>query len=170
MAAFLAAAALGVIARENVSDAMEAFHAFDGLPHRLEWVAEYNDVLYINDSKATNDEAAAVALKAMTRPTRLLLGGRDKGGGYAQVAAHGSRIERVYAFGEAQGPIGEALGESFDVSRSKDLETAFREAHGQAQPGDVVLLAPACSSFDAFPNFMVRGDAFKSLVAGLEAA
>ncbi|HKW49000.1 MAG TPA: UDP-N-acetylmuramoyl-L-alanine--D-glutamate ligase [Gemmatimonadaceae bacterium] len=150
--------ALGAIAR--------GLRTFKGLEHRIESVAEVNGVLWINDSKSTNVASTDVALRGMTRPTILLLGGRHKGEPYTSLADEIRRtVKVVLAYGESapiiEGDLGsvvpvERLGSSFT-----DVVTAARRA---ATNGDVVLLSPACSSYDMFENYEQRGREFKRLV------
>ncbi|MBI3180218.1 MAG: UDP-N-acetylmuramoyl-L-alanine--D-glutamate ligase, partial [Deltaproteobacteria bacterium] len=143
---------------------MRGYQDFSGLEHRLERVAEINGVLYINDSKATNDDSAAVALAAVERPVVLLLGGRDKGGGYDRTLRAATRVRVVIAFGEARELIAQAFARHPDVQVCPTFNQAFAQAAARARPGDAVLLAPACSSFDEFKNYAERGRAFKALV------
>ncbi|MEO0815471.1 MAG: UDP-N-acetylmuramoyl-L-alanine--D-glutamate ligase, partial [Myxococcota bacterium] len=141
---------------------------FPGLPDRLEFVQELNGVAYINDSKATNDEAAATAVLAMDRPVVLLAGGVEKGGGYRKLvdAARG-RVRCALCYGEAGAAIATELSSSLDTENLRGFADAFDRAQQLAQSGDVVLLAPACSSFDEFSNYRARGEAFRSAVARL---
>ena len=139
--------------------------SFKPIPHRLEPVGEPDGVLWINDSKATNIGAARVALEAMTRPTVLLLGGRHKGEPYtALLDAMRPRVKLVLAFGEA-GPIVERdLMGHVPVERfGSSFEQVIARARAVSVRGDVVLLAPACSSFDMFRNYEDRGATFRQL-------
>ncbi len=165
MAAILAAYALGVTDAKILT---RGYQAFVGLEHRLEMVAEVNGVLYINDSKATNDDAAAVALGAVERPVVLLAGGRDKGGGYGRTLKAAARVRLVVAFGEARELIAKAFQGQHRVEVVTTFKDAFTLAASRARPGDAVLLAPACSSFDEFKNYAERGRAFKALVLAAE--
>ncbi len=170
LAAFLASDALGLNADQDWKKVLLGYRTFDGLEHRLELVANDNGVRYVNDSKATNDSAAAVAIRAIERPIILLAGGRGKGAGYSDIlAASVDRVRHVVAFGESRDEIADVFYEHKEnigagVSRRVSLEEAFREASFLALPGDVVLLAPACSSFDQFSSYVERGLAFKKLV------
>ncbi|MCK5689925.1 UDP-N-acetylmuramoyl-L-alanine--D-glutamate ligase, partial [Myxococcota bacterium] len=169
VAALLGAIAMGCgKTKDEIQTLCETCLDFPGLEHRLERVAEVNDILYINDSKATNDDAAKVALEAMTRPAVLLVGGMDKGTGYSAVTKASLKYARVViAFGEARHVIESALTKHPRVFVRSTMEEAFDLAVEEARGGDVVLLAPACSSFDQYQNFKVRGDVFRSLVAEL---
>jgi UDP-N-acetylmuramoylalanine--D-glutamate ligase len=144
-----------------------AYNAFAGLEHRLELAGEVAQVQYINDSKATNDASAATAVQAMDRPVVLLVGGFDKGGGYARLRQACSQrpMRHVVAFGAAAQVIAAALADlPVAISCVSGLEPALERARALAQPGDVVLMAPACSSFDAFADYRQRGRAFKDWV------
>lgn len=143
-----------------------------GLPHRLEPVGEFGGVLWVNDSKATNVAAATVAVEAFDRPIVLMLGGRHKGEPYtslAQAADH--RLRAVIAFGEAAPRIvAELENVAPEIIVENGMDAAVRAAGRQAEPGDVVLFSPACSSFDMYPNFEVRGEAFVRAVRTLQEA
>jgi UDP-N-acetylmuramoylalanine--D-glutamate ligase len=140
-----------------------------GLPHRLEVVGEYEGVLWINDSKATNVAAATAAVRAFDRPIVLMLGGRHKGEPYTEIAtAAGDRLRAIVAFGEAAPKIvGELEHAAPRVSVENGMEAAVRAAARHAEPGDVVLFSPACSSFDMYPNYEVRGETFARTVRTL---
>jgi UDP-N-acetylmuramoylalanine--D-glutamate ligase len=137
--------------------------------HVLEKVAEIDGVAYYNDSKATNVAAARMSLAAFTGPVLLVLGGKYKGGDFRELAPllveHGST---VLAIGEARGMIAEALSGAVRVVSCATLRDAVREGHRLARPGDVVLLAPACASFDMFLDYAERGRAFKAEVRALQ--
>ena len=170
-----AAAFLAVHALSNMPAAtlLPAYGTFRGLEHRLEVVADVGGVIYINDSKATNDASAAIAVRAIERPTWVLVGGKDKGGGYALLrqAAQEQRVRGVVAFGAAAKAVTEAFGgSSVPLHAAGSMEQALMWAHGHAQPGDAILLSPACASFDAFDNYMHRGRVFKALVQALPKA
>lgn len=161
LAAALAARAVG-LPDDAIADAMPSFRP---LPHRLEPIRETDGVLWINDSKATSVTATARALEAMTRPPVLLLGGHHKGESYASLAgALAGRHGTVVAFGEAARLIEEDLARTVRCERATSFDDAVTRAHRLARPGDVVLLSPACSSYDAFRNFEERGERFRSLV------
>jgi UDP-N-acetylmuramoylalanine--D-glutamate ligase len=166
-AATTAARALGV---EDARIA-EALETFPGVAHRLEPVANANGVLFVNDSKATNTAAARKAVAAYDAPLHVILGGRGKGESYTELALDlAGRARRAYLIGEAAREIDLALElAGVDHELSGDLETAVRSAAENARPGEVVLLAPACASYDQFHDFEERGDAFKRLVAEVTA-
>ncbi len=149
-------------ARMQIARAISSFRA---LGHRLEVVGESGGVLWINDSKATNVGSTEVALKGMTRPTILLLGGRHKGEPYTALAEPLRRIgKKVLVYGEAA-PIAEAdLGGLVPLERlGSSFAEVMERARSLAEPGDVVLLSPACSSYDMFRNYEERGAEFKRL-------
>jgi UDP-N-acetylmuramoylalanine--D-glutamate ligase len=147
----------------------EALSTFPGVPHRIELVRERNRVRYVNDSKATNVAAARRALASFPEsPLHVILGGRGKAEPYEPLASAFKPGDRAYLIGEAAPEIASALdnaGVSF--VRSGDLATAVREASSAAPPGAVVLLSPACASFDQFESFEARGDEFRRLVEEL---
>ncbi len=157
-------------ARRRMANAVATFHA---LPHRLEPVADAHGVLWLNDSKATNVASTQVALASMTRPTVVLLGGRHKGEPYDTLIPELRRTAKtVLAYGEAAARIrGDLLEPLRGVVPVEDLGAAsFAEIMARARtlalPGDVVLLSPACSSYDMFTNFEDRGRRFAQLASG----
>lgn len=157
-------------ARRKVAAALGTFRA---LKHRMEPVGEYGGVAWINDSKATNVSSTRVAVEGMRRPYVLLLGGRHKGEPYTSLAepfrAHG---KVVIAYGESAPVIERDLGSLVKVERmGSDFAEVIARARELTQPGDAVLLSPACSSYDMFNNYEERGAAFRSLAAkGTEGA
>jgi UDP-N-acetylmuramoylalanine--D-glutamate ligase len=165
-AATAAARAAGASDREIA----QALRMFRGVPHRLEPVAEVDGVHWVNDSKATNVAAALRALAAYDAPILLIAGGRAKGESFAPLAqAAKGHVRCAYLVGEAADQIAFALGEiPHEVSR--ELHTAVRDAARAAKPGDVVLLSPACASYDQFADFEDRGDEFRRLVGELNPA
>jgi UDP-N-acetylmuramoylalanine--D-glutamate ligase len=146
----------------------DGLRSFRGLPHRIEVVTETGGVLWINDSKSTNLNATTVALRGMSRPTILLLGGRHKGEPYGALEPELRRtVTRVIAYGEAAPQIARDLQGIVPVEQGGTSFTEVVErARRAAVPGDVVLLSPACSSFDMFDNYENRGTEFKRLVGG----
>lgn len=142
----------------------EGLTSFVAPPHRLELVGERDGVLWINDSKATNIGAARVAIEAMERPTVLLLGGKHKGEPYtALLPAMAGRVKAVVAYGEAESLVVADLAGHVPVERGgSSFEAVIARARALAAPGDAVLLAPACSSFDMFANYEERGASFRS--------
>jgi UDP-N-acetylmuramoylalanine--D-glutamate ligase len=148
----------------------EALSTFPGVEHRLELVAELDGVRYVNDSKATNTAAARRGIAAYAgTPLRLILGGSLKGESFDELAEGlPPSVRSVDLIGEATEQLAAALGRAGRTyRRSGDLATAVGAAAGDAEPGDVVLLSPACASFDQFANFEERGEAFRRLVKDL---
>jgi UDP-N-acetylmuramoylalanine--D-glutamate ligase len=168
-AAYAAVRGLGVAPQA----AAAGLPQFAGLAHRMEQLAVVDGVRYVNDSKATNPEAAARALASFDR-IYWIAGGRPKQGGLDAVLPWLDRVRHAYLIGEAAGPFAEWLAPYVACSQCGDLATAFDQARAAAQrdagEDPVVLLTPACASFDQFSNFEARGDAFRALVAGLAEA
>jgi UDP-N-acetylmuramoylalanine--D-glutamate ligase len=161
----LAAALAGLAMGADADAVSRALRSFGGLEHRLESLGERAGVLWINDSKATNVGAARVALRAVDRPIILLLGGRPKGEPYtALLPDMAERVRAVVAYGEAAAQVEEALLPHVPVIRvDGSFEKVVDAAAALARPGDVVLLAPACASFDMFRDYEERGRRFKAL-------
>ncbi|MFN2384215.1 MAG: UDP-N-acetylmuramoyl-L-alanine--D-glutamate ligase [Gemmatimonadota bacterium] len=166
LAATLAASLMGI----DTAAIAEGLASFPGIAHRLETIAVVGGVTWINDSKATNVAAAAVALETCRAPLVVILGGRHKEAPYAPLApALASHAREVLAIGEAATRIAAELGGAAPVTVVETLERAVERADEIARPGDVVLLSPACSSYDQFASFEERGDRFRALVADLAA-
>jgi UDP-N-acetylmuramoylalanine--D-glutamate ligase len=145
----------------------EGLRRFRSLEHRIEAVADVDGVLWINDSKSTNIASTLVALRGMTQPTVLLLGGKHKGEPYTALTPELHRVvKRVIAYGQAAPEITRDLSGILDVEQGgSDFAKVIERARRAAAPGDVVLLSPACSSFDMFKNYEQRGAEFKRLVS-----
>lgn len=178
---------LRLVGRHNVANALAAglaaalagcdgeaigrgLSTFDALPHRLQPVLrDDRDVLWVNDSKATNVSATRVAIQAFDEPVVLVLGGRGKGEDFERlVPAVKDRVRALVAFGEAAPQIVAALGDEVPETRTETGMTGVAScAASLARRGDVVLFSPACSSYDMFPNYEVRGNAFVRAVQGL---
>jgi UDP-N-acetylmuramoylalanine--D-glutamate ligase len=166
LAAVCAGALMGC-APEKIRQAVRNFKAVE---HRLEFVATIRGVDYYNDSKATNVDATVKALESFPANIYLILGGKDKGSDYTVLNdLLRQRVKRVYTIGAAAAKI-ESQIKGSEVVHAETLENAIRKAHAVAQPGDVVLLAPACASFDQFKSYEHRGMVFKQIVRGLAAA
>jgi UDP-N-acetylmuramoylalanine--D-glutamate ligase len=164
MAAALAAASMGV----SPSAMQETLDRYCGLSHRVERVRSWKGIDFYDDSKATNVGAVVKAIETFDRPILLFLGGRDKMGSYDPlVEPLNGKCKGVLAFGEAAPRIEKELGKRLPVASHPDLETAFQDAVANAASGDIVLLSPACSSFDQYESYAKRGDHFKKLVAQL---
>lgn len=160
--AAVCAARLAGVEAEVIRKAVESFKAVE---HRLEFVAEINGVDYYNDSKATNVDAAAKAIAAFPGGIHLILGGKDKNSDYRQLRSLlEERVKTVYTIGAAAEKIETHIYGSVPVVSCGTLEQAVTKAAEAAQPGEIVLLAPACSSFDQFENYEHRGQVFKELV------
>jgi UDP-N-acetylmuramoylalanine--D-glutamate ligase len=156
-AAYAAVRALGL----GPAKIAEGLKTFPGLPHRLETVAEKDGVLFVNDSKATNADAAEKALTAFDR-VRWIAGGVQKEGGIASLRPHFGRVAKAYLIGEAAAAFAETLGDApHEICGT--LDVAVARAAAEAEPGDAVLLSPACASFDQFADFEARGRAFAAL-------
>jgi UDP-N-acetylmuramoylalanine--D-glutamate ligase len=164
----LVAAAAARVLGADAGAIARAVRVFRGVEHVLELVATVDGVAYYNDSKATNVDAARRSLEAFDRPVVLILGGRYKGGDFADLApALAERGRRVIAIGEAAERVRAALARTVPVQAAASLAEAVAAARAAAFTGDVVLLAPACSSFDMFADYAERGRAFKAEVSRL---
>jgi UDP-N-acetylmuramoylalanine--D-glutamate ligase len=182
----LAVSELGLRGAHNVQNAMAAaavclargvdpeavaagLRSFGGLPHRLEEVATVGGVLYVNDSKATNVASALVGIDSFPGGVHVILGGRSKGGGFTElVPALAERCRAAYLIGETAPELREALAPAgVPLHDCRDLERAVHAAAAGAGPGDVVLLSPACPSFDQYTSYEQRGDHFRALAQAL---
>ena len=164
----LAAAAV-CLARGIEADAVAAgLRTFAGVPHRLERIAVIDGVAWVNDSKATNVASAIVGLRAFPGGVHLIAGGRGKQQDFSPLAPLvAERCRAVYLIGEAAGDLGDALANTgVPAADVGDLERAVAQARAAARDGDVVLLSPACASFDQYRDFEARGDRFRALVEG----
>lgn len=160
--AAVCAARLAGVAPEAIRQAVEAFKAVE---HRLEFVANINGVDYYNDSKATNVDAAAKAIAAFAGGIHLILGGKDKNSDYRQLRPLlEERVKTVYTIGTAAEKIETHISGAVPIISAGTLDQAVAKASEAARPGEIVLLAPACSSFDQFENYEHRGQVFKELV------
>ena len=162
-AAATAAARAAGASEQQIADALRTF---PGVPHRLEEVAEIGGVRFVNDSKATNAAAARRAVAAFDEPLHVILGGLGKSESYAELARDlQAKGARAYLIGAAAAEHAAAL--EIPYERSGDLETAVRGAATAARPGEIVLLSPACASYDQFEDFEHRGNEFRRIVEGL---
>ncbi len=164
----LAAAAMAVLYGVPTAEVRAALQTFPGVPHRQEPVGEVNGVLYINDSKGTNPDSTLMALAACTRPTVLILGGFSKGSDFSPLLPLiKQHVKHIVLVGETAEVIAETLTaggfEDFEHA-GYDFEKCVRLAAAATQPGDAVLLSPACASWDMFKSFEQRGDVFRELV------
>ncbi|MFC4291775.1 UDP-N-acetylmuramoyl-L-alanine--D-glutamate ligase [Sphingorhabdus arenilitoris] len=156
------AKALGI----NETQWRRSFAAFRGLEHRMEIVGEHDGVLFVNDSKATNAASTAPALAAYPR-IRWILGGVPKSDNLDECAPNFGNVVKAYTIGEAGGDFERLLQPHMPVESCEMLVTAVAKAASEAQPGEVVMLSPACASFDQFKDFEARGNAFKAAFASL---
>ena len=143
-----------------------AMRSFKGLAHRMEVVAERNGVLFVNDSKATNAASTAPALAAYPR-VHWIVGGLPKTDNLDECVPNFGHVVKAYTIGEAGPLFYEMLSPHLPVERSEMMGAAVHSAAAQAQPGDVIMLSPACASFDQFKDFEARGDAFRAIVEAL---
>lgn len=164
----LAALAAGEFMGLPLSAMLQVLPEFPGLPHRMQLVARKGGVNYINDSKATNIGAAVASIESIDGIVVLIAGGEAKGGDFNHLsAALTDRLRAAVLIGSDADKIAQALENQAPVHIANDINEAVVHAAGFAQSGDTVLLAPACASFDQFPNFEVRGDAFGEAVLDL---
>ncbi|HZU32506.1 MAG TPA: UDP-N-acetylmuramoyl-L-alanine--D-glutamate ligase [Candidatus Angelobacter sp.] len=164
----LAAVAMTMVAGCTPQQVQSAVREFRAVEHRLELVASINGIAFYNDSKATNVDATVKALESFPGNIHIILGGKDKGSDYSVLTPLlKERVKRVYLIGAASDKIASQVQGAATLVRSVTLDRAVRQAFDAAQPGDVVLLAPACASFDQFENYEHRGRVFKELVQSL---
>ena len=143
----------------------EGIEAFQAVEHRLEFVTKINGVEFYNDSKATNVDATAKAIAAFSVGIHLILGGKDKNSDYTLLSQLlRDHVRAVYTIGSAAAKIESELRGVVSILSCETLEKAVSAAASEARPGEVVLLAPACSSFDQFESYEQRGRVFKELV------
>jgi len=165
----MAASAMALLAGCPVGAVIDSLKEFPGLEHRLEFVREMNGVMYFNDSKGTNIGAVIKSLESFQEPIILIAGGRDKAGDFSLLSQLvEERVKALVLIGEASEKIRKALGDITDTVMAKDLRDAVHVSRSKAAKGDVVLLSPACASFDMFVNFEDRGRQFKKIVAEME--
>jgi UDP-N-acetylmuramoylalanine--D-glutamate ligase len=166
----IAAAALSSLAAgANIEGIKTAVEKFKGLPHRLEYVATVGGIKYFDDSKATNTGAVIRALQTFETPVILIMGGRDKGGDYGVLEKYiRKHVKLIVVAGEASEKIISELGGILPIIRADSLNEAVLESQKSASSGDTVLLSPACSSFDMFENYHMRGEAFQHAVKNLK--
>jgi UDP-N-acetylmuramoylalanine--D-glutamate ligase len=165
----LATASVARIAGASLSQLAAAVRSFEGVEHRIDFVRRVSGVGFYNDSKATNVDAALKSLDSFSERLFVILGGKDKGSDYAPLAGPlRQHAAAALLIGQAAAKIEAAIAGAVPVVRCGTLERAVETAYGQARPGDVVLLAPACASFDQFDNYEHRGRAFKQAVAILQ--
>lgn len=161
----MVAASMAYLMGVSSKDIEEGIDAFKGVEHRIEYVDEINGVCYYNDSKGTNVDATIVALKAFEKPVHLLAGGYDKKTGFDDLKPYLSKVKQMYVFGEVKDQLKNLCPNAIVV---ETMDEAIVLAHQNAKDGEVVLLSPACASWDQFPNFEVRGKLFKEKVKQLK--
>jgi UDP-N-acetylmuramoylalanine--D-glutamate ligase len=165
----LAAVCIGMLVKAEPAAIRRAVEEFRAVEHRLEYVGAVRGVEYYNDSKATNVDATIKAIQSFPGRLHLILGGKDKGSDYTVLnELLAQRAKRVYTIGAAAAKIESQL-RGVEVVHSETLEAAVKRASEEAEAGDVVLLAPACASFDQFDSYEHRGRIFKELVRSLAA-
>jgi UDP-N-acetylmuramoylalanine--D-glutamate ligase len=163
-----AAAMAAIAAGGDIRDIQIALNQFKGLSHRIEFVRTLDGVTYVDDSKATNVDAVYRALESFMEPVILIMGGRDKGGDYRVLKkVMQNHVKHLILLGEASGLIAAALGSLVPTELVSSMQAAVTKAHQFASAGDVVLLSPACSSFDMFSSYARRGSVFQSEVEKL---
>lgn len=160
----MAASALALLSGCPADAVAAALREFPGLEHRLEFVRELNGVKYINDSKGTNVGAVVKSLESFSGGVILIAGGRDKKGDFSLLRPFMRNVKAVVAIGEAREKLKKALEGLSEFHFAESLRDSVHTAKGLARPGDVVLLSPACASFDMFRDFEDRGKQFKALV------
>eukprot|EP01132_Coremiostelium_polycephalum_P003042 gene3042-3804_t len=165
----LAAVAIASYLGVGVTDMIAGLCSFQGLPHRLEWVGQVNQVDFYNDSKATNVESAEVALESFTKPMIWIAGGYDKGNDYTVLKELvAKKVKGILLLGKDTTLMEKAFEDlPIPIKTTDTMQEAVAHAYGMAKPGDVVLLSPACASFDLFKNFEERGNQFKAVVQQL---
>lgn len=160
--------AVGSVLGINKQTCMEVFKNFKGIEHRMEEVAQFNNIKFINDSKATTVDSCIWALKNILRPVILIAGGKDKGVDYSLMLESAlGKVKEAILIGEAKKKIKDAIKGRLNVSEAVTLEEAVDKAFNKAEPGDCVLFSPMCSSFDMFSNYEERGMTFKKIVNDL---
>jgi UDP-N-acetylmuramoylalanine--D-glutamate ligase len=164
----MAAATMASLAGASNEAIASAVTTFKGVAHRLEFIREVNGVRFYNDSKATSVDAALKAVEALPGPLIIILGGLDKGGSYLPLSEPLARKGKAaLLIGSAAPLIEKELAPFIPIDNCGTLETAIHSAVNQARPGDIVLLAPACASYDQFKSYEHRGDVFRQLVEAL---
>ena len=164
----MAASAMALLAGCPAEAVIDSLKEFPGLEHRLEFIRELNGVSYFNDSKGTNVGAVIKSLESFSEPIVLIAGGRDKAGDFFQLRdLVRERVKSLVLIGEAREKIKKAIGDLTDTIMAQDLRDAVNISRNTAEKGDVVLLSPACASFDMFEDFEDRGRQFKEIVMGM---
>jgi UDP-N-acetylmuramoylalanine--D-glutamate ligase len=164
MSVVIAAKIMGL----NNKKIKDALGDFQGVEHRLEFVREINGVKFINDSKATNIDSVWYALRSFDNPIFLILGGQDKGNDYNQIKELvKEKVKKIYAIGSSADKIFNFFHSMVKVEMQQSIESAVAAANKEARENEIVLLSPACASFDMFQNYEHRGKVFKEAVKKL---
>jgi UDP-N-acetylmuramoylalanine--D-glutamate ligase len=162
-----AAALAALVAGGTPTGIQKALESFRGLPHRMERVATLDGIVFYNDSKATNVDAVLRAIECLQGPIHLIMGGRNKGGQFHLLESSvRQKVKTLVLLGEASGEIEATLGNLTTTRVVATMEDAVSVAHDAASSGEVVLLSPACASFDMYQDYKDRGDAFRKTVCG----
>jgi UDP-N-acetylmuramoylalanine--D-glutamate ligase len=165
----MAALLLALDAGASPAACRRVLASFQGLPHRLEFVAEVERVEFYDDSKGTNVGAVAVSLAHFTKPVILIAGGRDKGSDFTLISPLiKERVKALVLLGETREHLAQVWKGLAPICLVANLAEAVRRAHDLARPGEVVLLSPACASFDMFKDYAQRGETFQRLVKELQ--
>ncbi|MCK9210792.1 MAG: UDP-N-acetylmuramoyl-L-alanine--D-glutamate ligase [Ignavibacteriaceae bacterium] len=165
MAVIIAANCIG-LPQEKI---IEELRSFQGVEHRLEFVKEINGVKYVNDSKATNVDSVWYALRSFNEPLFLILGGQDKGNDYEQIKKLvEKKVKKIYAIGSSAELVFKFFHAIVKVEIKDSMEACVKAANQDTREGDIVLLSPACASFDMFENYEHRGQVFKQAVEDLQ--
>ena len=160
---------MALLAHCPLEAVIQGMKEFEGLEHRLEPVRELDGVTYINDSKGTNVGAVVKSIESFREPVVLIAGGRDKAGDFSVLREPVSqKVKAILLIGEASCKIQDALGDVTETHMAKDLAEAVTMSRRMAKKGDVVLLSPACASFDMFRDYEDRGRQFKKIVMELK--
>jgi UDP-N-acetylmuramoylalanine--D-glutamate ligase len=175
LANVLAALALGQAVDLPMQSMLDTLKTFNGLPHRCQFVAEINSVSFVNDSKATNVGATIAAVRGLGDKTSkniiLIAGGQAKGQEFKALASEVSNyVKLILLIGEDGKQLASAIGDSCEIQYSESLDAAVIQANNVAVSGDIVLLSPACASFDMFDGFEHRGKCFEAAVSALDSA
>lgn len=161
----LAAILATLLAGGNPESIQDGLESFEGLPHRLQFVAESSGVRFYDDSKGTNVGATIRALDSFAEPVVLIAGGLDKGGDFEKLKDNVEKgVKKLILIGQATGRMKDALGDCAEIATADSMEDAVRKAWDVSEPGEVVLLSPACASFDMFKDYAARGDAFQDAI------
>lgn len=165
----LPAVATALLLNISLDSIQKVLRCFPGLEHRLEWVCNQDGVDFINDSKGTNVSSVCKSLNTFDRPIILIAGGKDKNIDFSELKnILKNKVKHLILIGETRQKFRSILNDNYDYEESDSLEEAVRLAKFKAKTGDIVLLSPACSSFDMFEDYIDRGNQFKSIVKRLE--